>query len=333
MSVEFIPCGILGTGSYVPEQVLTNRDLEQIVETTDEWIVTRTGIRERRICAPDQATSDLSVESARRALEASGLKPDQIDMIICCTFTADHTCPSTACLIQRRLGIRREVPAFDLAAACSGFIYGCSVAAGLIRTGTCKHVLVIGTDAMSKILDFEDRNTCVLFGDGSGAAVLGPVEPGRGLLGQCLGADGDGADYNIVPASGSREPVTETTLQERRQYIQMAGNEVFKFASRVLGKAVRHALSDSGDRLSPSELDLIIPHQANIRIIESASKKLGVPMDRFVVNIDRYGNTSAGTVPIALDEAVREGRLKRGHLFALVAFGGGLTYAASIWRW
>lgn len=333
MSVEFIPCGILGTGSYVPEQVLTNRDLEQIVETTDEWIVTRTGIRERRICAPDQATSDLSVESARRALEASGLKPDQIDMIICCTFTADHTCPSTACLIQRRLGIRREVPAFDLAAACSGFIYGCSVAAGLIRTGTCKHVLVIGTDAMSKILDFEDRNTCVLFGDGSGAAVLGPVEPGRGLLGQCLGADGDGADYIIVPAGGSREPVTETTLQERRQYIQMAGNEVFKFASRVLGKAVRHALSDSGDRLSPSELDLIIPHQANIRIIESASKKLGVPMDRFVVNIDRYGNTSAGTVPIALDEAVREGRLKRGHLFALVAFGGGLTYAASIWRW
>ena len=333
MSVEFIPCGILGTGSYVPEQVLTNRDLEQIVETTDEWIVTRTGIRERRICAPDQATSDLSVESARRALEASGLKPDQIDMIICCTFTADHTCPSTACLIQRRLGIRREVPAFDLAAACSGFIYGCSVAAGLIRTGTCKHVLVIGTDAMSKILDFEDRNTCVLFGDGSGAAVLGPVEPGRGLLGQCLGADGDGADYIIVPAGGSREPVTETTLQERRQYIQMAGTEVFKFASRVLGKAVRHALSDSGDRLSPSELDLIIPHQANIRIIESASKKLGVPMDRFVVNIDRYGNTSAGTVPIALDEAVREGRLKRGHLFALVAFGGGLTYAASIWRW
>lgn len=333
MKAVSVPVGFLGLGAYVPSRVLTNQELEGMVDTSDEWIVTRTGIRERRICAADQATSELAIEASRAALDDAGLGPDDLDMIICCTFTPDHSCPATACIVQARLGIKRPIPAFDVVAACSGFIYGCSVAAAFIRSGMYQKILVIGAEAMSKIIDFEDRNTCVLFGDGAGAAVLGPVEAGHGLLGQTLGADGTGGDLIIVPAGGSREPITEKVLAERRQYLRMNGNEVYKFATRILGSAIEEALRDTGNGLCAQDLELVVPHQANIRIIEVAARKLKLPLDRFVVNIDKYGNTSAATVPLALVEARQAGRIQSGSLFALVAFGGGLTYAASIWRW
>lgn len=330
--MDLIPVGIVGLGGYVPDRVLTNQDLEQMVDTSDEWIRTRTGIRERRMCAEDQATSDLATEAARRAIDDAGLTVEDIDLIICCTFTPDHFCPATSCLVQYKLGMKKPAGAMDLAAACSGFIYGCSVGANFIRTGTYKHVLVIGAEAMTRFMDYQDRNTCVIFGDGAGAVVLGPVEPGQGMLGQCMGADGSGSDLIIMPAGGAREPITEEGVRNRRHYMRMSGNEVFKFATRICGQAVREALADTGSELTPEDLDLIVPHQANIRIIESAAKKLGVPVERFVVNIDKYGNTSAATVPLAMVDARAEGRMGPGSLIAMVAFGGGLTYAASIWR-
>ncbi len=333
MGVELISCGMLGVGTYVPERVLTNQDLENIVDTTDEWIVSRTGIRTRHMLAEGQTTSDMATEAARRALANAGMEAEELDLIICCTFTGDHSCPNTACIIQNKLGIKRLIPAFDLSAACSGFVYGCTVASGFIRSGIYKRILVIGTEAMTRFLDFQDRNTCVLFGDGAGAAVLGPVAPGKGLLGQSLGADGSGGELIWIPAGGAREPITAETLQARRQYLQMSGNDVYKFATRILGTAVQEALANAGNGYKAEDLDVIIPHQANIRIIEVAARKLGVPLDRFVININKYGNTSAATVPLALGDALAEGRIKDGSLVALVAFGGGLTYGASIWRW
>ena len=327
------PVGFLGLGAYVPEKVLTNFDLEKMVDTSDEWIVTRTGIRERHICEPGQAASDLAAQAARRAIADAGIDAEQIDMIICCTFTGDHSCPNTACIIQQKLGISRLIPCFDLSAACSGFLYGCSVANGFIQTMGYKHVLVVGVEVMSSVLDFTDRNTCVLFGDGAGAVVLGPVEEGRGLLGQSLGADGAGTEAIIVPASGSSEPVDQSSLEGRRNFLKMAGNDVYKFATRVCGKAILEALNAAGNGYKPQDLDVIVPHQANVRIIEVAAKKLDLPMDRFVLNLDRYGNTSAASVPLAMATARDEGRIKEGTLLGLVAFGGGLTYAASIWRW
>ena len=304
-----------------------------MVETSDEWIVTRTGIRERRICGPEEATSELATGAARNALADAGLKPDDLDLIICCTITPDHCCPSTACLVQAKLGIKRPIAAFDLSAACSGFIYGCSVGSSLIQSGAFKKVLVIGAESMSKVIDYTDRNTCVLFGDGAGAVVLAQTEPGRGLLGQCLHADGNGGEMIIVPASGSREPLSQAVLDSRRHYLRMSGNEVYKFAIRIFGTAIQEAVASTGNGMKPADLELIIPHQANIRIIEVAARKLDLPMERFVINIEKYGNTSAATVPLAMADARADGRLKDGTLFALVAFGGGLTYASSVWRW
>lgn len=332
MATALYSCGITGIGSYLPEKILTNHDLEKMVDTSDEWIVSRTGIRERHICAPGEAASHLATNAARNALKDADLDASEIDLIVCCTFTGDHSCPATACLVQSQLGISRQCAAFDLAAACSGFIYGCSVGAGFIRSGVYKNILVIGVEAMSSVLDYQDRNTCVLFGDGAGAVVLSRCEEKKGLLGQCLGADGDGSDLIIVPASGSCEPVTEESVKARRHFLQMTGNEVYKFATRILGKAVEEALADTGLDIPASKLDVIVPHQANIRILEVASRKLGVPMDRFVVNIDKYGNTSAASVPLALADAWQDGRIHEGSLVALVAFGGGLTYASSIWQ-
>lgn len=331
-----VPVGIVGLGVSVPERVLTNQDLEKLVETTDEWIVTRTGIRERRICGPHLDTSDIAAEAARRALDDAGLKPSQIDLIICCTITPDHFCPSTACMVQAKLGIKEPIPAFDLSAACSGFLYGLSVASSFINSGVFKRVLVIGAETMSKVIDFEDRNTCVLFGDGAGAVVVSQVEEGRGLLGQSLRADGSAGEVLIVPNGVSHaftEDGSSAKSEKRRRYLTMSGNEVYKFATRILSTAVSEALADAGDGLQPHDLDLVVPHQANIRIIEVASRKLALPLDRFVINIDKYGNTSAATIPLALADARADGRLKRGALVALVAFGGGLTYASSIWRW
>lgn len=332
-AVDKTAIGFLGLGAYVPERVLTNYDLEQMVDTSNDWIVTRTGIRERRICAPGEGAVAIATESARRALEDAKLAVDDIDLIICCTFTSETLCPSAACQVQRNLGATRPIPAFDLAAACSGFIYGCSVAASFIRSGVYRRVLVIGVDAISKFIDWSDRNTCVLFADGGGAAVLGQVEEGHGLLGQSLGADGSGADAIRLLSSGVADPFSATAMNGHRSTISMNGHDVFKFATRILGTAVEEALADAGQGLKAADLDLIIPHQANVRIIESAAKKLKLPMDRFVINIDKFGNTSAGTVPLAMNDARQDGRLKPGTLFAVVAFGGGLTYAASIWRW
>lgn len=307
-----------------------------MVDTSDEWIVSRTGIRERHICGPHMDTSDIATEAGRLALVDAGLEPGQIDLIICCTITPDHFCPSTACLVQAKLGIKTPIMAFDLAAACSGFIYGLSVGTSFIKSGVFKRVLVIGAETMSKVIDFEDRNTCVLFGDGAGAVVLSQVEPGRGLMGQCLCADGSGGDAIVVPNGVSHafgEDGRAGKTAKARRYLRMSGNDVYKFATRIFATAVNEALANTGNGMKSSDLDLVIPHQANSRIIEVGARKLELPLDRFVVNIEKYGNTSAATIPLAMADARADGRLKDGTLFALVAFGGGLTYAASIWRW
>jgi 3-oxoacyl-[acyl-carrier-protein] synthase-3 len=331
MTSGSIPVGFEGLGTCVPERIMTNQDLERMVDTTDEWITLRTGIRERRILDEGQSNSDIAAEAARSALADAGLQADDLDLIICCTFTPDHPMPATACIIQQKLGMRKPVPAFDLGAACSGFIYGCSVAASFIQNGVFDKVLVVGSEAMSRWTDFKDRNTCVLFGDGAGAVILSRTEEGRGLLGQRLGADGSGKDLLMIPAGGSMQPVTCEVIESRSQYIQMNGNEVYKFATRIIPAVIEEALD--GTNMVPGDLDLIIPHQANVRILEVAARKLGVPMSRFVVNIEKYGNTSAATVPLAMMDARNDNRLQTGTAFALVAFGAGLTYGASIWKW
>jgi 3-oxoacyl-[acyl-carrier-protein] synthase-3 len=325
--------GIIGLGTSVPEQVMTNSDFEKIVETSDEWIVTRTGIRERRICKPEESTATLAAAAAKAALEDAALTIHDIDLIIVCSLTPDYICPSTACLVHDALDAPASCGAFDLSAACSGFIYGLSVGAGLIKSGMHRRVMVIGAEAMSKILDYQDRGTCILFGDGAGAAILGQVAEGHGLLGQVLGADGSGADHIVVPIPGHLEPLTPEWIAEGRHHLRMRGNEVYKFATRICGQAIEEALANTGNGTSMADLDLIVPHQANIRIIEAAAKKFNLPLDRFVINIDKYGNTSGATIPLALADARTDGRLKSGSLIAMVAFGGGLTYAASIWRW
>lgn len=327
------PVGILGLGTFVPERVMTNADLEKIVDTTDEWILTRTGIRERRICSAEESTSVLAIGAARAALVSAGLDVGDLGLIIVCSMTPEFISPSTACLVHRALGAPTTCAAFDLSAACSGFVYGLSVAASMIRGGAIRRALVIGADAMSKVMNYHDRTTCVLFGDGAGAVVLGPVEPGRGLLGQALGADGTGSDHIVVPVPGIHQPLTEKYIADEARCMRMAGNEVYKFATRICGQALEEAIANIGNGLRIQDLEVIVPHQANVRIIEAAAKKLGIPAERFVINIDRYGNTSGATIPLALADARAAGRLKPGTLLGMVAFGGGLTYGASVWRW
>jgi 3-oxoacyl-[acyl-carrier-protein] synthase-3 len=322
--------GILGMGAAVPEKTLTNHDLEQMVETSDEWIRTRTGISERHIRGPHEASSDIGYAAARKALEKAGLKAKDVGLIICCTFSPDEMMPSTACRIQGRLKANNAA-AFDLNAACTGFVYGLTVAKHMIAGGVARYALVIGVDACTAFVDYEDRSTSVLFGDGAGAAVVGPVSPGKGILGEFIAADGSGADLIVIPAGGSRKPASEQTVAGREHFIKMSGNEVFKFAVRILGPSVERALEGTG--YSVADLDFIAPHQANIRIIEAAAKRFGVPMDRVLCNIERYGNTSAATVPLVLAEAEEEGKLADGHLVALVAFGAGMTWGAAVVRW
>ncbi|MBH8601125.1 beta-ketoacyl-ACP synthase III [Thermoactinomyces sp. CICC 23799] len=322
--------GILGTGSYLPEKVLTNADLEKMVDTNDEWIVSRTGIRERRIAAPDEASSDLSVKAAEKALKKAGIRAEELDMIIVTTVTPDMNFPATACLVQDRLGAKKAAT-FDLSAACTGFIYGISTGAQFIATGVYKYVLVIGVECLSRIVDWTDRNTCVLFGDGAGAAVLGPVEEGYGFLSFELGGDGSGGNLLNLPAGGSRLPASEKTIQERLHYVHMSGREVFKFAVRVMGNATEEALAKAG--LSKEDIDFLVPHQANIRIIDSAVKRLGLTEDKVVVNLDRYGNMSSASIPVALDEAVERGQIKKGDTMVLCGFGGGLTWGATVLKW
>ena len=324
------PVGIWGTGSAVPPRVLSNADLERLVETSDEWIQTRTGIRERRIADPGTASSDLAERAARQALEMAGVEPGDIDLIVVATVTPDMLFPSTACLVQDRLGARRSA-AFDLSAACSGFIYGLDVAAAAVARGPYRLALVIGVDCLSKIVDYTDRSTCVLFGDGAGAVVLGPVGPSYGILSTYLGADGAYQDLLCVPAGGSRRPASAETVAERLHFIRMTGNEVFKLAVRTMGEAAEQALARAG--LQAQQVDWLIPHQANIRIIQAAARRLGIGDERVIVNIDRYGNTSAGSIGLALDEAVRAGQVSDGHRLLMVAFGGGLTWGAAVVRW
>lgn len=325
-----IPVGVLGTGKYSPERRLTNQELETMVETNDEWIVTRTGIRERRIVAPDQATSDLAYEASLKALEAAGITADQLDLIIVSTITPDMFFPSTACLVQEKLGAKNAA-AFDLSAACSGFIYGLANAAGFIAMGTYKYVLVIGAETLSRITDYTDRNTCILFGDGAGAVVLGQVPEGRGFQSFKLGADGSGGHLINIPGGGSRLPPSAESVADRKHYLYMNGRDVYKFAVRIMGGAAEEALEMAG--MAKEDIDLLIPHQANIRIIQSSLERLNVPEEKCAINIDRYGNMSAASIPVALAEAVEEGRLKEGDRLVMVGFGGGLTWGASVLVW
>lgn len=328
--MELIPVGILGTGKYVPEKVLTNQDLEKMVETNDEWIVTRTGIRERRQAAADQAASDLALEASQQALRNAGITAEQLDLIVVATVTPDMAFPSTACILQEKLGAKKAA-AFDLSAACSGFIYGLASAVNFIATGTYKYALVVGSECLSKITDYTDRDTCILFGDGAGAVVIGQVPQGRGFRSFELGADGSGGELLKVSGGGSRYPLTAESKDQKPNYISMAGREVFKFAVRIMGSAAEEALRKAG--LDKSKIDLLIPHQANIRIIQSALQKLNLPEEKCMVNVDRYGNVSAASIPIALAEAVQEGRVREGDCLVLVGFGGGLTWGASVLIW
>ncbi|MBP3231199.1 MAG: ketoacyl-ACP synthase III [Anaerovibrio sp.] len=322
--------GILGTGYYLPEKILSNSDLEKIVDTSDEWITERTGIKERRIAADDVATSDLALRAAEMALKDAKVSPDELDLIIVATLTSDRIIPSTACIIQDLLGAKRAA-AFDLSAACSGFAYGITVASQFIQCGAYRKALVIGAETLSKYINWEDRNTCVLFGDGAGAAVLGQVEDGYGILSFDLGSDGSGGDAIQIPSSGSRMPVSNESIEKRLNLIHMNGKEVFKFAVKAMGNTVKHSLEKIG--MKQEEINWLVPHQANIRIIQSAAKRLAMPMEKVIVNIQKYGNMSAACIPIALAEAAAEKRFKKGDIIALSGFGAGLTWASCIIRW
>jgi 3-oxoacyl-[acyl-carrier-protein] synthase-3 len=324
------PVGIIGTGKYVPEKVLTNRDLESMVETSDEWIVTRTGIRERRIASAEEATSDLAYEAAERALADAGVSAEELDLIVVATITPDMFFPSTACLLQEKLGAK-QAAAFDLSAACSGFIYGLATVSSMIASGMYGRALVVGAECLSRVTDYTDRNTCILFGDGAGAVVLGRVPEGRGFRSFELGADGAGGELLKICGGGSRLPATAESVAGRRHFIEMAGSEVFKFAVRIMGSAAEEALRKAG--MDKSDIDLLVPHQANIRIIQSALNRLDLPEEKCMINLDRYGNVSAASIPIALAEAVEEGRVKEGDRIVMVGFGGGLTWGACTLVW
>lgn len=321
---------IIGTGSYLPLRVLSNKDLEKMVDTSDAWIVERTGISERRIASEDEAASDLACHAAEKAINDGGLQPSDIDFIIVATVTPDMLFPSTACLVQSRLGAKRAF-AFDLSAACSGFIYALSVADQYIKSGMYQTGLVIGADVFSKMTDWTDRNTCVLFGDGAGAVILKADTGDKGIVSSHLYSDGTSWDMLYVPGGGSRIPPGEDMINNRQQFVKMRGSETFKVAVNTMCTSINDALKSNG--LTANDIKLFIPHQANLRIIQAIGKKLNVPMERFMINLDRYGNTSAASIPIALDEAVKEGRIEEGDNILLEAFGGGLTWGAVLIKW
>lgn len=321
---------IAGWGKYLPQRVLTNHDLERMVDTSDEWIRTRTGIVERHLVEDGEASSTMAVRAARQALERADLPAFALDLIIVATSTPDYLFPATACLVQDALGAI-HAGAFDLEAACSGFLYALTVGTQFIRSGMYENVLVVASEALSRITNWEDRNTCVLFGDGAGAAVLRPTSERRGLLASTLGAYGAGSDLLIMPAGGSARPASLETVAGRQHYIHMKGNEVFRFAVRSMGQATQEVLQQAG--LSVEDISLFVPHQANLRIIEALAERLGLPMERIFVNLHRYGNMSAATIPVALCEAAEEGRLKEGDIVVATAFGAGLTWAAGVIVW
>ncbi len=324
------PVEILGTGSGMPAKVLSNDDIAKMVDTSDEWITRRTGIRERRIVTDGQTTLSLALDASRGALRDAGLSASELDLIICATLTPDHHLPATACQIQHQLGAG-TIPAFDLNAACSGFVFGVITAAQFITGGSAGKVLVIGAECLSTITDPQDRSTCILFGDGAAAAVLGRSTcDERGMISCIWGSDGSGDKLIWLPAGGAREPASTRTVNERLHYLRMRGRELYKFAVVRMQELIAETVADAG--VSVSDIALIVPHQSNLRIIESACRKLGIPDESVMVNIDRYGNTSAASVPLALHEARRDGRIKSGDLVLLIAFGGGLTWASALMR-
>lgn len=322
--------GVAGLGRYVPDKVLSNVDLEKIVDTSDEWIVQRTGIKERRIAAKDQITSSLAIEAAKQALEDAGIRGEEIDLVICATVTGDQPFPSTACRVGLEIGAK-TAGGFDVAAACSGFVFATQIAANMVATGQYSKVLVIGAEILSRILDYEDRNTCVLFGDGAGAAVLTPLDVAkRGeYLGGSISMEGGGEDVLAQPGGGSRHPASPESIENRLHFMKMGGTKVFRFAVRVFAGLVRDVIEKYGR----DEIGVIIPHQVNQRIIESAMDQAGLPMDMVYCNIDRYGNTSAASVPIALREAYDAGRLIKGKLVVMPAFGAGMAWGHTLLRW
>lgn len=321
---------IAGWGRYLPARVLTNADLERMVDTSDEWIRTRSGIVERHIVGPKECTSVMAVRAGQNALAVADLSPDKLDAVIVTTATPDQLVPSTASVVQDALGASKAA-AFDVNAGCTGFIYGLVIGNGLIAAGTHRNVLVIGADTLSRFTDWTDRSTCVLFGDGAGAVLLQPGDAGAGVLSATLGSDGFGRDLLTVPAGGSRLPASRETVEKRQHYIQMNGREVFKFAVNKVVKATIQVVAEAGLRLE--DIALVIPHQANLRIIQAAARGLKMPEDKFFVNIDRCGNTSSASIPMALTEAVEAGRLKQGDYLVLVGFGAGLTWGAAVVQW
>ncbi|HEY3496573.1 MAG TPA: beta-ketoacyl-ACP synthase III [Polyangiaceae bacterium] len=321
---------IVGTGAYAPERVLTNQDLARMVDTSDEWIRERTGIRERRVARDGETASDMALAASRRALEMAGLTAQDLDMIVVGTVTGDVPMPACAAFLQRKLGVT-QIPAFDISAACAGFLYGLSIGDQFIRGGTCKRVLVVGVELLSRVLNWQDRVTCVLFGDGAGAAVLAPAgDDGRGLLASRLYTDSSLADSLCIPAGGSNERLTPESLAAHRDKVFMIGQDIFKIAVKNLTQASRAALEAA--ELSAGDLTWVVPHQANLRIITQVALRLAIPLDRFVLNIERYGNTSSASIPIALDEALRDGRVKQGDTILMCALGAGISWGSAIVR-
>ncbi|MCY4382406.1 MAG: ketoacyl-ACP synthase III [Nitrospinae bacterium] len=323
---------ILGTGSYVPERVLSNAELEKMVDTSDQWIRERTGISERRVAKPDEATSHLSIHAANQALEAAGLGPEEIDLIIVTTLTPDTMCPAAACWLQSHIGAHRAA-AFDLNAACTGFVYGLQAADAYIRSGMMKKILLVSADVMTRMTNWEDRGTCVLWGDGAGAVVVGASENGRrGVLDSRVYSDGNAGELIMVPGGGSKfAPFTADDVHNKEHLLQMKGQETFKTAVRYFLEVCKETLERSG--LTLDDVDVFIPHQANLRIIEAVAKRLELSMDKVIITINKYGNMSAATIPVALDETVREGRIRSGDNVLMAAFGGGLTWGAALVEW
>lgn len=321
---------IVGWGKYIPERVVTNHDIAKIMDTSDDWIQSRTGIRERRFAAEDETTATMAIEAARLALDRARLAPSAVDLIIVATLSPDYFFPATASIVQNAIGAN-HAGAFDLSAACAGFIYALSMGSAAIRAGTARVVLVIGAETLSRILDKQDRSTYPLFGDGAGALVLQAHDTPGGVMSVQLGSDGSGAEHLSIPAGGSKMPASHATVDKRLHYLQMNGREVYRFATRIMGKVSKEACDKAG--ISIDEIDLFVPHQANIRIINSASKSLGLPDDKVFTNLDKYGNTSAASVPIALCEAIEQGRVRTHDKIVMVGFGGGLSWGAAVVEW
>ena len=322
--------GILGTGHYAPEKVLTNFDLEKMVDTTDEWIRTRTGIETRHIADTSENTSDLCVKAAEKAIEMAGISANDIDFVLVATASPDYIVPSTACMVQDKMGMKKA-GAMDISAGCSGYIYALATASGMVKAGICRYVLIIGAEILSRLVNWKDRSTCILFGDGAGAAVVGPLEDGFGLLASDLGSDGSFGDILCIPAGGVAERVTHEAIEDGRIYVHMDGTDVFKAAVRHMEDTTKKALEKAG--LVKEDMQLFIAHQANNRIIQALAKKMELPEEKVYVNVNRYGNTSAASVGIALDEAVRSGHVKHGDIVVLTGFGAGLTWGCDVMRW